>query len=119
MASSKKYAMAKKKPDRSNRVLRELLETAEDLSAYGLVSKTDMARIKVSCEEPPLYTPERVVAIRTNIAKASQAVFASLLNVSVSTVQKWESPTADKHPSGAAAKLLQLVATKGVEALIP
>jgi putative transcriptional regulator len=119
MASSKIYAMAKKKPDRSNRVLRELLETAEDLSAYGLVSKTDMARMRVLCDEPSVYTPERVVAIRTNIAKASQAVFASLLNVSVSTVQKWESPTADKHPGGAAAKLLQLVETKGVETLIP
>jgi len=66
--------------------------TAEDLSAYGLVSKTDMARMRVLCEEPPVYTPERVVAIRTNIAKPSQAVFASLLNVSVSTVQKWSLP---------------------------
>lgn len=59
-----------------------------------------------------------VVSIRTRIAKMSQAVFASFMNVSVSTVQKWESPAADKHPSGAAAKLLQLVESKGVEALI-
>jgi putative transcriptional regulator len=69
--------------------------------------------------KPPAYTPERVVAIRTTIVKTSQAVFASLLNVSVSTVQKWEFPTADMHPSGAAAKRLQLVETKGVEALTP
>jgi putative transcriptional regulator len=48
----------------------------------------------------------------------SQAVFASFLNVSVSTVQKWESSAAQKHPSGAAAKLLQLVEAKGVETLI-
>jgi putative transcriptional regulator len=48
----------------------------------------------------------------------SQAVFASFMNVSVSTVQKWESPSADMHPSGAAAKLLQLVESKGVDALI-
>jgi hypothetical protein len=48
------------------------------------MSKTDMAR----SEEPAVYTPECVVAIRTNIAKASQAVFASLLDVSVSTVQR-------------------------------
>jgi len=40
------------------------------------------------------------------------------LNVSVSTVQKWESPTADKRPSGAAAKLLQLVEKKGIEAIL-
>lgn len=107
-----------KKTMQSSRVLRELLESAEDLSAYGLVSKTDMARMKALCEEPPEYSPERVVSIRTRIAKMSQAVFASFMNVSVSTVQKWESPAADKHPSGAAAKLLQLVESKGVEALI-
>jgi putative transcriptional regulator len=59
-----------------------------------------------------------VIAIRTSIAKMSQSVFASVLNVSVSTVQKWESPVAHKHPGGAAAKLLQLVENKGVDAVI-
>jgi putative transcriptional regulator len=71
------------------------------------------------CEEPPSYTPDKVVEIRTSIAKVSQSVFASLLNVSVSTVQKWESPAAEKRPSGAAAKLLQLVESKGIQVLIP
>lgn len=33
----------------SNRVLRELRETARDLSAYGLVSKSDMARMNSLC----------------------------------------------------------------------
>ena len=102
----------------NSRVLQELLETTAELSSYGLVSKTDMARMKVLCEEPPEYTPERVVSIRTVIAKMSQAVFAALLNVSMSTVQKWESPAANKRPSGASARLLQLVETKGVEALL-
>ena len=108
-------------PKRSSeeaRMLRELLETAEDLNGYGVMSKTNMSKVRALCEEPPLYTPDRVVTVRTTIAKMSQAVFASFLNVSVSTVQKWESPSADKHPSGAAAKLLQLVETKGVAALI-
>lgn len=100
------------------RLLQEALDTAEGLSAYGVMSKSDMAKIRVLCQQPPEYTPERVVSIRTRTAKMSQAVFASFLNVSVSTVQKWESPSAHKHPSGAAAKLLQLVETKGVEALI-
>jgi putative transcriptional regulator len=111
--------MSKMKKGNSDHVLRDLLDTAKDFGAHGLVSKTDMARIKVLCEEPPAYSPKRVVAIRTKTVKASQAVFASLLNVSVSTVQKWESPTAEKHPSGAAAKLLQLIEAKGVEVLIP
>lgn len=107
-----------KKARANSRVMRELLETAADLSAYGLVSKADMAQINALCAAPPEYSPQRVVAIRTGVAKMSQQVFASVLNVSVSTVQKWESPSAGKHPSGAAAKLLQIVETKGIEAVI-
>jgi len=100
------------------RMLGELLETAESLSAYGVLSKSDLAHIRALCQEPPEYTAERVIAIRTHKAKMSQAVFANFLNVSVSTVQKWESPTAGKRPGGAAAKLLQLVETKGIEVLL-
>jgi putative transcriptional regulator len=107
-----------KKSSEEARMLRELLETAEDLNGYGVMSKPNMAKVRTFCEGPPEYTPERVVAVRTTIAKMSQAVFATFLNVSVSTVQKWESPAAGKHPGGAAAKLLQLVEAKGVETLI-
>jgi putative transcriptional regulator len=46
----------------------------------------------------------------------SQAVFAAVLNVSVSSVQKWES--GEKKPSGASLKLLNLVKRKGVEVLL-
>ena len=56
--------------------------------------------------------------IATNQAKMSQAVFASFLNVSVSTVRKWESPTSGERSSGDAAKLLQLAETKGIEVLL-
>ena len=107
-----------RKTNASSRVLRELFETAADLNAYGVVSKADMARMNALCVAPPKYSPQRVVAIRTGVAKMSQQVFASVLNVSVSTVQKWESPTAEKHPSGAAAKLLHIVETTGLEAII-
>lgn len=108
-----------RKTSEETRMLRELLNTAEDFSAYGVVSKIAMSKMRVLCEEPPEYTPEKVVFIRISIAKMSQAVFASFLNVSVSTVQKWESPAANKRPSGPAAKLLQLVESKGVGVLIP
>ena len=56
--------------------------------------------------------------IRVEKAKVSQSVFASMLNVSVSAVQKWESPSSGKHPSGVAAKLLQLIDKKGLEAIV-
>ena len=107
-----------KRTSEDARMLQELLDTAADMSTYGVMSKTDVARIRALCEAPPTYTPDRIVAIRTTIVKASQSVFATMLNVSVSTVQKWESPSANKRPSGTSAKLLQMVEAKGVDALL-
>ena len=46
----------------------------------------------------------------------SQAVFAAVLNTSLSTVQKWE--VGDKKPSGPSLKLLNLIERKGLEAII-
>ncbi|MBX3585985.1 MAG: transcriptional regulator [Ramlibacter sp.] len=94
------------------------MEMAQALQAHELISRQDMARLKLICEAPPEYTPEKVAAIRVGKAKVSQAVLASMLNVSVSAVQKWESPGSGKHPSGAAAKLLQLIDKRGIEAIV-
>jgi putative transcriptional regulator len=46
----------------------------------------------------------------------SQAVLAAILNISVSTIQKWE--LGDKKPSGPSLKLLNLLERKGLEAVI-
>jgi putative transcriptional regulator len=43
-------------------------------------------------------------------------VFAAILNISLSTVQKWE--IGQKRPTGAALKLLHLVRKKGLDSLI-
>jgi len=53
----------------------------------------------------PLY-PTQIKRIRET-SRVSQAVFAALLNTSVSTVQKWE--IGQKRPTGTALKLLHLV----------
>jgi len=37
-------------------MLGELLETAESLSVYGVVSKSDLVHIRALCQEPPEYT---------------------------------------------------------------
>lgn len=110
--------MAKKKPAEKNRVLDEMMEMAQALQGHELISKQDMAKMKLICQSPPEYTAEKVAAIRVGKAKVSQSVLASILNVSVSAVQKWESPSSGKHPSGAAAKLLQLIDKKGLESIV-
>ena len=99
------------------RMLDAMMEMAGALDGHDLITKPDMARIKALCLKPPIFTPERVARIRKSKANMSQSVFAAMLNVSVSTVQKWEAPESGKHPSGAAAKLLQLIERKGVEAV--
>jgi putative transcriptional regulator len=100
-----------------DRVSSEMLEMASLLSKHGVLSVPDLGQIKTLCSPPPVYTPERVAQIRTKKAKMSQTVFAGFLNVRPSTVQKWESPASGKHPGGAAAKLLQIIEKKGIEAL--
>jgi putative transcriptional regulator len=110
--------MANKKPTEKNRVLDEMMEMAQALQRHGLISMPDMAKMKLICQRPPEFTPEKVTAIRVEKAKVSQSVLASILNVSVSAVQKWESPSSGKHPGGAAAKLLQLIDKKGLESIV-
>jgi putative transcriptional regulator len=56
--------------------------------------------------------PAQIKHIRES-AHVSQAVFARLLNTSLSTVQKWE--IGQKKPAGTALKLLHLVHRRGLE----
>jgi putative transcriptional regulator len=58
--------------------------------------------------------PQKIKAIRET-AQVSQAVFAAMLNISVSTVQKWE--IGQKRPSGKALKLLHIVEKRGLDAI--
>ncbi|WP_090142559.1 DNA-binding transcriptional regulator [Limnohabitans sp. DM1] len=102
---------------KTDRVSAEMLEMALLLSKHKVLSAQDLGQIKALCSPPPVYLPERVAQIRIQKAKMSQTVFAGFLNVRPSTVQKWESPASGKHPGGAAAKLLQLIEKKGIEAL--
>lgn len=50
------------KRKRTTRMLRELLETASDLSLYGLVSKADKKRMEALCEVPRRSTPGHKVS---------------------------------------------------------
>lgn len=111
------HAKRKGSSSDARRMLDEMLEMGDALDAHGLITKPDLAQLRGLCQKPPVYTPRMVALIRKNKARMSQSVFASLLNVSVSTVQKWEAEDSGKRPSGAAAKLLQLIDQRGVDAI--
>lgn len=100
----------------TSRILDAVHETARDLHNAGLIDKRRMREYDALCLAPvPEYSSEKIRALRDRY-KLSQAVLASVLNTSLSTVRQWE--IGDKHPSGPSAKLLNLLDRKGLEALI-
>ena len=101
---------------RKSRILDEMHETARGLHRAGLISKRRMGEFDALCHlDVHEMTPQNIKALREQ-AHVSQAVFAAVLNISVSTVQKWE--VGDKKPSGPSLKLLNLVERKGLEAIL-
>jgi len=101
---------------RKSRILKEVHETARGLRGAGLISKRRMSEFDALCQlnvhEMP---PAKIKSLREGV-RLSQAVFAAVLNTSVSTVQKWE--LGDKKPSGPSLKLLNLIERKGLEVVL-
>lgn len=98
------------------RLLDEVHEMATDLHSAALIDKRRMEEFDALCHlGVPDMSPAQIRALRAR-ANVSQAVFAAILNTSVSTIQKWE--VGDKSPSGPSLKLLDLLARKGLEALL-
>jgi putative transcriptional regulator len=95
--------------------LAALHESIQGLRDIGLVDTKTMRHFDESCLVPvENLAPSQIIETR-NMAGVSQAVFAHYLNVSVGSVSKWE--RGEKHPSGPALKLLDLVRRKGLEAI--
>ena len=95
---------------------KEIIKGLEDFA--GALEKNEDIPEKYTCRKialdlhPQNYDPALVKKTRA-ILGVSQAVFAALLNTSVSTVQKWE--IGQKRPTGTALKLLHLVQKRGLE----
>jgi putative transcriptional regulator len=99
-----------------SRILDAVHSTAQDLHRLGFIDKRKMRKFDLLCLEPiPAYDGEQIRALRDRV-NLSQAVLASVLNTSASTVRKWE--IGEKHPSGPSLKLLNLLDRKGLEAIL-
>jgi putative transcriptional regulator len=98
-----------------SKIFAAIHETAEDFYSGGLIDAKTMRDFDKSCLEPikPL-TPSEIAEARTTVG-VSQNVFAHYLNVSVGSISQWE--RGEKHPSGPALKLLDLLRRKGLEVL--
>ena len=99
-----------------NSILSVVHETAKDLRDAGIMDETTMREFDALCLPPvKTYQPLEIRQIRLRY-RVSQAVFAAYLNVSKTSVASWES--GGKKPGPTAAKLLNLVDRKGIEAVI-
>jgi putative transcriptional regulator len=96
--------------------LRSVHEVMEDLHAVGAIEKATMRDFDLGCLTPvePL-APEAIRQIREK-AQMSQATFALALNVPKMLVSKWERGVV--RPSGPSLKLLALVNSKGIDAIL-
>ncbi len=99
-----------------SRILQEVNEMAHDLEEIGLNDKRRMQEFDALCklhvDEMP---PQKIKCLREK-ERISQAVFASVLNTSLSTVQKWE--LGEIKPGGSSLKLLNLIERNGLDAVI-
>jgi putative transcriptional regulator len=101
---------------KKSRILAEMHETARGLHRTGVLGDHTMREFDALCLPPvPALSARQIRAIRSR-ARMSQAVFAAVINTSVSTVQKWE--IGEKRPSGPSLKLLDVIDRKGVAALM-
>ena len=100
----------------ASRIMGAVHEAARDLLSAGFIDKRRMREYESVCAEPiPEYSSKKIRALRAR-HKLSQAVLASVLNTSVSTVRQWE--IGEKRPSGPSVKLLSLLDRKGLDALL-
>jgi putative transcriptional regulator len=96
-----------------SRVIGAVRDKAKGLHKAGAsvqVTLRELDPLWIPSVEP--LEPAEIKRIRER-AHVSQAVFARLLNTSLSTVQKWE--IGQKRPAGTALKLLHLVQRRGLE----
>jgi putative transcriptional regulator len=99
-----------------SRIFAAVHATARDLHSAGFIDMRRMREYDALCLRPiPAYSRQRIRALRKR-HRLSQAVLASVLNTSLSTVRQWE--IGEKRPSGPSLKLLDLLDRKGLEVLI-
>ena len=96
-----------------SQLLEAVHEAASGLGRAGAMDQVTLREfdhLNVPRVEP--LEPGEIKRIREE-SHVSQAVFARLLNTSLSSVQKWE--IGQKRPAGTALKLLHLVQKRGLE----
>ena len=100
----------------SSKLIESLRGDLAALEKAGAISKVTMRQFDAICPPPVReFSAADIKRLRERL-KFSQPVFAHLLHTTASTVRKWEQ--GDTRPTGPALKLLNVIADKGLEAVL-
>ncbi len=88
------------------KLFKELKKGLEEAVAHKKGKITLKSEFIEIPEPPEEYGPKKIKKIR-NKRNYSQGIFAKVLNVSLKTVQAWES--GDRNPNHAALRLLEII----------
>ena len=99
----------------AKKILNTVHKTAKGLHDAGVMDTQTMREFDALClPEVKSLSATQIKRLRTQ-NRASQAVFAQYLNMTKSTIQKWEQ--GQKKPSGSSLKLLNMVKQRGLGVL--
>jgi putative transcriptional regulator len=104
--------MAAKDTSMKRKTLSQTLRSAAKELGF---TKATVAELKLlDIPEAKTLTSKQIRRIRSRV-RVSQGVFAAILNVNPSTVQKWEQGKV--KPQSAALRLLNIIDAKGIDVL--
>lgn len=99
-----------------SKIVESLRGDLEALHKAGAISKVTMRQFDAICPPPVReFAADDIKRLREAL-NFSQPVFALHLHTTASTVRKWEQ--GETHPTGPALKLLNVIADKGLQAII-
>ena len=99
-----------------SRIIESLRDDMVALYRVGAIDKVTMREFNAICPPPVReFDAADIKQLRESL-KCSQPVFALHLHTTASTVRKWEQ--GETRPAGPALKLLNVIADKGLQAII-
>ena len=99
-----------------SKIIESLRDDLTALYESGAINKLTMREFDALCPPPVrAFSALDIKRLREDL-KFSQPVFALYLHTTASTVRKWEQ--GDTRPTGPALKLLNLIADKGLQAIL-
>ena len=100
----------------TSKILNNIHESVKNLHNNDIVDNITMRKFDELCLDSIEPLSKSVLKKLRLREKVSQPVFAKFLNVSPSTIKKWES--GEKHPGGAALRLLHIIKDHGIAIIV-